>query len=369
MTETITVGSLAIRAMFDCDYDINTQTVSYGEFYKIISDLKKADNLEIVSSEGKLSINGNDMVSNASSSGDTIWTELETFDFDVFNKAIPINAVAAKSGYLDCNKYLFFLSENNKCHILNTNDILLNDCKLDSSESFCFGINQEDCNVLKKFLAANSNKSINALDVKLFVNDTKTYVKFQMTSKNNVVYEMIIQSLFGERIEHLANVLLRLISTNWSGKEIQINEDLMRIDSITDSYTEYLANPKYSGKEKNQAKKLFKEFLDDKNLKDAYKKALKTFEVNFLNLSSSLGEDLYILRTLYESFKVAISSHSTKSYLLDTKAKALVFEYEDEMFSFKSLFMLKVPVKEIVDLTDEEFEEEDDTPVEETIEN
>ena len=59
----------------------------------------------------------------------------------------------------------------------------------------------------------------------------------------------------------------------------------------------------------------------------------------------------------------AISDFDYEVYFLDTEAKALYFEHNDDFFSFKSLFMLRKPKEAILDISDEDIELEEDVQI------
>ena len=69
---------------------------------------------------------------------------------------------------------------------------------------------------------------------------------------------------------------------------------------------------------------------------------------------------MYILRTLYTNYISSISEFDYMIYFLDTNAKALLFGYKDEMFSFKTLFMLRKPREIVENISDEDIKLEED---------
>lgn len=362
LIHTIQFDKLGIRVLIKGDsqnLDFNPLNLNFDEWYQTI-DLNQKNGVKETSIEivnGHFSMGGERILSTPTKSGHVDWQELCSFNMEAFNNAFNINNVCANNGKLDCNNQIFFCLQDNMLKLLNTNEIILQestilDVTLNSTLIFSIE-NSYTSNMKKYFLFANNN----CMDISIF--KFGNFIKFVCESDDENIYEMIVPIKEDKNITNIYNSLNKLINNKWVGTKVELDENDMYQVAVEEAVNTLLT----SGKK--VSKKAIKTSLDiftkSEDKVAAFKKLDKSIDVPFLSLSNSLNEDnLYILRTLYTNYISSISEFDYIIYFLNTNAKTLLFGYKDEMFSFKTLFMLRKPREIVESISDEDIKLEED---------
>lgn len=353
ITHTIQFDKLGLRVLVEGEgIDFTPVVCNFNDWYKNLDLDKSVKELEVIYNNG-LYFNNNLIESQPSKSGNGNWISLCEIDAMVLNNAFYINAVAASNGKLKVNSQTFFRLGNESVKIINTNDIILQECVIPnvSCDEFIFSINNEYIPILKKWIMFTNN-----LD---FVNIYRlgNFVKF-VANNDNISYEIICPINIGESINKVYNCLTHIIDCQYTGCKVTLNEDDMFQKSVEESIAMLLNGTKKVARKK--IKEEFDKFSKNPDKIDAYKKLDKSIDVQYLNISSSVNdENIYILRTLYQSFISAINEFDYSIYYLNTKANALIFGFKDEMFSFKTIFMLRKPKEIIPEINNSDLEIDD----------
>lgn len=362
LIHTIQFDKLGIRVLIKGDsqnLDFNPLNLNFDEWYQTI-DLNQKNGVKETSIEivnGHFSMGGERILSTPTKSGHVDWQELCSFNMEAFNNAFNINNVCANNGKLDCNNQIFFCLQDNMLKLLNTNEIILQestilDVTLNSTLIFSIE-NSYTSNMKKYFLFANNN----CMDISIF--KFGNFIKFVCESDDENIYEMIVPIKEDKNITNIYNSLNKLINNKWVGTKVELNENDMYQVAVEEAVNTLLTSGKKVSKK--AIKTSLDTFTKSEDKVAAFKKLDKSIDVPFLSLSNSLNEDnLYILRTLYTNYISSISEFDYIIYFLNTNAKTLLFGYKDEMFSFKTLFMLRKPREIVESISDEDIKLEED---------
>lgn len=360
LIHTIQFGKLGLRVLVSGNNSNNFKplVVNYDKWYNSLNSITKGTKeVEISTIDGNLSINNqNILLSFPSKSGKVDWKKLATLNSEAIDNAICINNVCNTNGKLSCNSKAFFSLEDNKLKIINTNDIILQESVIHEAEmeveDFIFAINNDYVSNMKKWFICANKDSMNVTIYKY-----GSFIKFTYISYEDILYEMIVPIEYGVDITNIYNTLNTLINQKWIGIKVELDESDMYQVAVEESIAELINSGKKISK--RTLKKELDEFTKNTNKIDAFKKLdTKTIDVPFLSLANSIGEkNVYILRTLYQNYISAISEFDYFVYYLNTKTKALIFGHSDEMFSFKTLFMLRKPKEIIAEISNEDLED------------
>lgn len=356
LIHTIQFDKLGLRVLVkgdSQDLEFNPLVLNFDEWYKTI-DINQKNGLKETSIEivnDHISIGGERILSTQSKSGHVNWQKLCSFNMEAFNNAFTINNVSVSNGKLDCNNQIFFCLQDNILKILNTNEIILQEScvfDVDSNSTLIFSIeNVYTSNMKKYFLFANNN----CMNISIF--KYGNFIKFVCESDDENIYEMIVPIKEDTTIVNIYNSLNKLISHKWIGTKVELDENDMYQTSVEEAVNALFASGKKISKK--AIKKSLEIFTQSEDKVDAFKKLDKSIDVQFLNVSNSLKEDnLYILRSLYNNYISSINEFDYLVYFLNTNAKALLFGYKDEIFSFKTIFMLRKPKEIVSNILDED---------------
>ena len=370
LIHTIAFGNMAIKATVKGDNTTNfaPQSVNFGEWYTSLDAEEKDGTVDVTSEETGIMLGKTLLSSVYANSGSSVWTPIAVLSTELFSNSIVINNTCAKKGMLKCNCNTFIKISNNKCYIINTNDVLTHGNVFDADiGEYLFGIPNEYMANLKKWLLFSNNESE---DVELSICQMGVYsfLKLEFASDGEIIYETIFPIEISDSCKKAFNFLHKVINNNtWGKTPIDFDESDMYEVCVKEGFSMLVESGKTF--DKKTIKKQFDAFVKEKDKavafrKKDYKELKDKIDTTYLSVAKSIGEDnLYILRTLYTDFMSAISDFDYEVYFLDTEAKALYFEHEDDFFSFKSLFMLRKPKEAILDISDEDIELEEEIQI------
>lgn len=336
--------------------------MNFNEWHQSIEKIdKEVKEVEIFAQDDKFIMNGENIPSEKRPCNNISWKNFMTINAEALNNAICINSVCANNGKLNCNKKIFFCLNNEKLKIINTNDIILHEScifNVNTEKEFIFAINNEYSSYIKKWLIFVNNYCMD-----LTVSQFKNFLRFQGKTEN-IIYEMILPIEISEENDKIYHSLNKLINKQWIGRKVELDDSDMYQVAVEETIATILASNKKVPK--RVIKKELEDFTKNPDKIDAFKKLdTKTIDVKFLSLSKSVGdENIYILRTLYQNYISSISEFDYLIYYLNTKANALIFGHNDDMFSFKTLFMLRKPKIAIVEISDEDLEKLEEDSIE-----
>jgi hypothetical protein len=286
--------------------------------------------------------------------GEIPWHQIAVADSGLVNNAFCIASVSAGNGKTDFNNKAFFSIGDGKLKIINTNDIILQYSEIENveGEDFIFGIENANIQMMKKwFKSANSIEDI-------FISMYGKFVRF-MTKTDGILYEMIVPAIITDKVKDLCNCLDRIINAEWIGKKVELDEDDMYQVAVQETIAKLSVADKTKKKQipKKTLNAELKKFTDNPNKIDAMKNLDKDIKekVEYLSLANSIDvPNLYIQKMLYQNYMSAISEFDVSIYYLDTKqTHALMFGNSDDIFSFKTLFMLRLPKEEVQELPED----------------
>lgn len=350
LIHTIQFGKLGIRVLIQGDgNDFAPITCNFGDWYTKLDVDKTIKEIEVTYNNG-LYFNGSFVNSMPSKSGNGSWIKLVEVDATVLNNSFYINAIVAGNGKLKVNSQTFFKFGHDGMKIINTNDIILQECVIPDieCEELILSIDNEYITNLKKWIMFANNMD--------FVNIYRlgNFIKF-VAINDNITYEIIIPINADDSIKKTYYCLTSIIDRQYMGNKVILDETDMFQKSVEESIAMLLNSGKKIPKKK--LKDELDKFTKNPDKLDAYKKLDKMIDVQYLNISNSIGdENIYILRTLYQNFISAISEFDYSIYYLNTKVNALMFGFRDEMFSFKTIFMLRKPKEVIPEINDVDLE-------------
>lgn len=362
LIHTIAFGLSALKVTLSGqDEDFAPLSMIYNDWYNAFDQFKGVKETDISVSNNTFKLGNEYLSCEESNSNKFDWTTIANIQSEPFSYAILTNSVCAKQGKLLCNSYMYFCLKENTLNIINTNDIILQSSIVNDVEGddIVFAIPNEFISTLKKWVMLANDSDVITLS-SCSVNNFN-FLNLSFEGENGIVYEMICPMVLGSEYDKTYNVLSKLINTQYMGKPVKLDENDMYQEMVNEAGHKLLTNGK-----KGVTKKSIKKILDDYN-KESDKVAAfkmidnKIFDVTYLNLSKSVGDDnVYILRTLYTDYTNATSEFDTLVYYLSSKANALLFGHKDDMFEFKTLFMLRKPKEAIITEIPDEVEDEEE---------
>ena len=353
IVHTLSFGLLGIRATVYGNGDkISPVTVAFLDWYKGFDNIAKGDKeIEIGSINNQLFFNQERYISEEAKSGSATFANFATVDPTVVNNGFFINNVCAGNGKLSVNNKIYFCFENELLKIINTNDIMLHSSNILNvicQENCTFAISNEYSSKMKTWFSCMNNA------MKMNIAKTNTFVQFSC-ELDDVLYEMFVKMESDSSIEKTYHILDSLLNKKWRGVPVTLDMNEILQSTVEEAVAVLIT----SGKKvkKRELKKQLDAFTASTNKVKMLKTLDKNIDISYLNISKSVEkENIYILRTLYQNYLTATNECKPTVYFLSTESEALMFGYQDDVFKFKTLFMLRKPKEAIAEISDEELE-------------